>query len=111
MKKIILATTVLLLALGLNACKDQKKDETSTAQEQVAPAGEEHKAEGDQATGSAAEMGKKVDEAVTDVKKDVENAAAHASDAADSAAQAKDAAAQAKDAAKDAAAPAAAPAH
>jgi hypothetical protein len=100
MKKIILATTVLLLALGLNACKDQKKEETaSTAQEQVAPAGEEHKAEGDQATGSAAEMGKKVDEAVTDVKKDVENAAAHANDAADSAAQAKDAA-------KDAAAPA-----
>ncbi len=106
MKKIILATTVCLLALGITACKDQKKDETSTAQEQVAPAGEENKAEG-----TAAEMGKKVDDAVTDVKKDVDNAAAaaHAQDAAHDAAVAKDAAkdaASSAESAKDAAAPA-----
>ena len=82
MKKIILATTICLLALGINACKDQKKEEQASAgQEQAAPAGEEQKAEG-QATDTAAEMGKKVDEAVTDVKKDVDNAAAHAHDAA-----------------------------
>ena len=80
MKKIILATTVFLLALGMNACKDQKKDEALAGQEQAAPAGEEHKAEG-HVSGSEADMGKKVDDAVTDVKKDVENAATHAHDA------------------------------
>lgn len=94
MKKIILAATVCLLALGMNACKDQKKDEASAGQEQAVPAGEEHKAEGHE-NGAAADMGKKVDEAITDVKKDVENAAASAHD---SAKEAKDAAKEAKDA-------------
>lgn len=97
MKKIVIAATVGLFALGLNACTEEKK-------EAKAPAGQEEQA------GTA---GEKAGNAATEVKKDLENAANRMHDAAtkEAAPAAAPAAAQpAANAPAATAAPAAAPA-